>query len=454
LLQKKGLFYAMSAIMLILPLINLASQYKVHDRSREYMAVDYGMNFLNSLEENAIIFTNGDNDTFPLWYCQAVYDPAVKENTHPAKDVVPTEESRKAMLTAMEFKNATLKGIRKDVTVANLSLLNTPWYIRQLRDKEGVIFNWRDSLLDSLSYTPPPDYGADPYPIIRYLFKNTRREGEGFNISINSPVEGQSFNLNFPNFPMWRKEGIFRVSDLAVIKLIQDNYGKRPIYFAVTCETYVGFEKFTSNEGMVSRVVPTHGSDQLDINRLLTNVEKVYSYRSIKDSRVYKDNNMQRLIMNYGAAYDRASAYFLEKQDNDKAAMYLEKAFDFISNEFSKDIRLINLKLQSKQLDEAYKVTQKVLSQPQPDVENYLFMVKLWYSVNPDITFEIINAAIKQYPNDSDLAYFIYDLGLEMKSFKRSRQILEEMNPRMNDMLSPLIDSLRMYEQFMGLMNN
>ena len=72
-------------LVLALPIFNLASQYFIHDRSREYIALDYGQNILNSVEENAIIFTNGDNDTFPVWYAQAVFDPAATEYIPPTK---------------------------------------------------------------------------------------------------------------------------------------------------------------------------------------------------------------------------------------------------------------------------------------------------------------------------------------------------------------------------------
>lgn len=449
LLAKKNLLYIATGVILILPLINLASQYHVHDRSKEYMAVDYGMNFLNSLEENAIIFTNGDNDTFPLWYCQAVHDPAVKEHLHPAKDVAPTPQSIEAMKVAMEFKNRTLSGIRKDVTVANLSLLNTPWYIRQLRDREGVLFDWPDSLLDMLTYTPPPDYG-DPYPIINYLFKNTTRQGEGFTIRMDSPVEGQSITLTYPNHPMWRREGIFRVSDLAVMKLIQDNYGKRPIYFAVTCETYIGFERFTRNEGMVSRVVHTHGQDQLDIDRLLKNTDTIYSYRSIGDKRVYKDDNMRRLIMNYGAAFDRASSYFLARGDMEKARYYMDRSFKFISSEFSKDIRMINMMLQSGQIDEARAQTTEIMKKPQPNLENFMYLVKLWLPHSNDVVYDLLEAARKQYPSELELAYIIYDIGLDLRTFKRSRLILEQLSPQMFEYMRPYVDTLRMYEQMYG----
>ena len=324
--RRKGKILAAVLIVLVLalPIINLASQYFIHDRSREYIALDYGQNILNSVEENAIIFTNGDNDTFPVWYAQAVFDPAAKEYIPPTKinnkdifgkmyqqTTIPTKETEILITEAMDFKNSQCYGIRKDVTIANLSLLNTPWYIKQLRDHEGVEFNIPETHIDQCQDNPR----SVLYP--RRIYKDTH-------LKIVGSVPEDEFIVTF------KQDEILYVKDLAVIQIIKDNYGKRPIYFAVTTPDPIGFNDFLRNEGMVSRLVPTKGTGQFDMERLMTNIDSVYSYRGIMDDTIYKDTNMKRLLNNYGAAFMRTSRFAHTKNDYDNAIRYMEKALDYI----------------------------------------------------------------------------------------------------------------------------
>jgi hypothetical protein len=326
LVRKKGKILTGLLVVIVLapPCINLASQYFIHDRSREYIALDYGQNILNSVEENAIIFTNGDNDTFPVWYAQAVFDPAANEYIPPKKNnykdingnmyhqtTIPTEKTKVLITKAMDYKNEQGSGIRKDVTIANLSLLNTPWYIKQLRDHEGVEFNIPERDIDLCQDDPRTAL----YP---------RRISQDTKLKITGTVQGDEFIVTFP------KDEILYVKDLAVIQIIKDNYGKRPIYFAVTTPDPTGFTEFLRNEGMVSRLVPVKGRDQFDMERLVTNIDSVYSYRGIMDDSIYKDTNMKRLLNNYGAAFMRTSRFAHSKNDYENAIKYMEKAIDFI----------------------------------------------------------------------------------------------------------------------------
>ncbi len=222
-----------------------------HDRSRFYIAHDYAYNMLTPLEPNAIVMTNGDNDTFPLWYIQEV------------------------------------EGVRKDVRVVNLSLLNTPWYIKQLRDQEPTVpFSLTNAQLDAIQ----------PY--------QDEKTGK-----------------------------VIWVKDQAVADMMKVNQWKRPVYLAVTVPEQLGYEKNLVLEGLVFRVSPHETADHaVDARRTLHNLYSVFRYGGLLDKNrdydrsVYKDDNAYKLVQNYSAAHVQVAYQLQQAGQNQDAIRVLKDA--------------------------------------------------------------------------------------------------------------------------------
>lgn len=296
-------------IALLFPALSLISNYHFNDRSRAYYAAEYGMNCLNSLEENAIIFTNGDNDTFPLWYAQAIDDPYIKEHQPqqiPLFDydepdfngLYPDVDTQNNIERAMIFKNKVLHGIRKDVTIANYSLMNTPWYIRQLRDREGINLSVGDRDIERL-VTPE----AYQRPI-------TYR--------INTPGYQKNFRVTEKDLD----QGFWRGQDKACMQIIKDNFGRRPIYFAATVGSqFMGLDEYLESHVLVYKLVPVkmdkYQSTRWDLYQRF--LEDQYVVDSILDNTVYKDDAVARLTAPYIQHFDLLGRYYSAVGENQLA---------------------------------------------------------------------------------------------------------------------------------------
>ena len=277
----------------------LFANYHEHNRSGNYVAWDMSYNMLQSCEPNAIIFTNGDNDTYPLWYLQEV------------------------------------EGVRKDVTVANLSLLNTPWHIKQLRDSRPVgerFINLTDEQIDEISY----GLQAWQEQKVRIPAENDVLNPDGY-------IE---WNLK----PTYAGQAL-KTQDLMVLRIINDTKWRYPIYFAVTVgndnriglEDYLGMEGLTfrlnshkislvDKEKMNANLMTDIGditwskefissslvNDKTDSNKITwsKDFQTGYMFRNLGNENVYYSNQIIRLMQNYRSGYlQLAVVYYFEYQD-------------------------------------------------------------------------------------------------------------------------------------------
>lgn len=423
-----------------LPIVNFASHYHPHDRSKEFVALDYGLNLLNGLEENAIIFTNGDNDTFPLWYVQAVKDPNAHEYVYDMTKVKPTKRTKKRINQAMKYKNEECNGLRKDVTVANLSLLNTPWYIKQLKYKEGIIFDWSDKEIDNLN--PTLVVKRQNLSAMRQHYKN-----EDISIIPETTINIKGTEAVEPiKIRLKQKEELLYIKDLAVLRIIQKNYGKRPIYFAVTVSDVVEFGNYLENEGMVDRVVSQKGKDKINIDRLANNIENVYTYRGIFDKAVYKDRNMKRLINNYGASYIRASYYYSKTGNIDMAIKYMKDAIEFVDNKDRFLLGLSQLYQENNQYEKAAEVVRQAIKNNPNNPEHYLQAGRLMIqSGKTDMINEAYNLFENALVKSSNLeetaeyiAYIARTTQTEEKAIKLLDKLDKQKYPRIKRLLTTL----------------
>jgi len=254
---RKGIVGAVPVVVpcvvfLALPMFTLSHHYFTHDRSRNYICQKYARNMLVGLEQNAIVYTNGDNDTFPLWYIQEV------------------------------------EHYRTDVRVVNLSLLNTPWYIQQLRDNEPKIaITWSDDEINRL----------EPVPT---------------------------------------KEGWVLVRDIAVQHILKNNVRDRPSYFAVTIppETFAPYREYLEMEGLVYRVVQRKGKNMVNTEKLEDNIWNKYDYGGIlhkswkRDDSIYRSEHITRLIQNYAAAFTQLGFDKGRRDDHAGAIKNLQVALE------------------------------------------------------------------------------------------------------------------------------
>ncbi|MDD4225445.1 MAG: DUF2723 domain-containing protein [Mariniphaga sp.] len=324
------------ATLILVPGIMAAENWDDHDRSGRYTARDLGANYLKTCQPNGIIFTNGDNDTFPLWYNQEV------------------------------------EGVRTDVRVCNLSYLQTDWYISQMKRKAYES--------EPLPFSMSEEKYRQGQRDVVYLMDNSRlsretidlREAVNFIVDDNPATKLQQAG-NAAYLP--KKVLTFRVDKEAVIRskavrpqdydkivdtitidlsnrnylpkdemmildLLLTNNWERPIYWAITVgnSKYMNLEDYFQVEGFGYRFVPIKGQRNRNgiafgtvaTDLMYDNMMNKYEYGNMNDPDVYLDENNMRMMTNIRNSFNRLAAGLIEEGKMDSAVTALDRCFELI----------------------------------------------------------------------------------------------------------------------------
>ncbi len=331
---------AAALLCLFVPTIMAMENWDDHDRSNRYVCRDFGHNYLTTCAPNAIIFTNGDNDTFPLWYAQEV------------------------------------EGYRTDVRVCNLSYLRTDWYIDQMKrqayESEPLPISWKrtEYIQGKHDYAIVRDLlGGKPVEVDKALemvksdnVRYKRIPGIDTEMDIvpstklTIPVDSAAVIASgivkpenghwIPNEMLidWGErpgtpysealpaKTIAEKRDLIILDMLNNNAKdwKRPFYYAATVssEEYMRMDNYFRQEGTAYRIVPFDtqlNHQKVDTEVMFDNMVNKYKWGNIQDSTVYLDENTIRMARALRMMFTTLTDSLIGEGKNDKA----EQALDY-----------------------------------------------------------------------------------------------------------------------------
>ncbi|MEG1748995.1 MAG: DUF2723 domain-containing protein [Tannerellaceae bacterium] len=336
-LEKYGKLPAVAAaslaslVSLLVPMQMAAQNWDDHDRSNRYVARDFGSNYLESCEPNAIIFTNGDNDTFPLWYAQEV------------------------------------EGIRTDVRVCNTSYLQTDWYIDQMKrqayESAPLPISWNRSdyiqgTRDVAYIFPMTEQSIELGTALNFVRSNDPKYKQIPGISqeldyipaqtltyrVDSAAAVSSGTIAPADIPYMQKDMVIDLKgkemlgkqELMVLEMLQTNNWKRPIYYAITVnpDQFVKLDGNFQQTGMAYQIVPmeTKGTIKaVNSDKMFDNVMNKFKWGGVDKPDVYLDENVVRMCKSYRMAlFSKLAATLISEKKNDKALQVLDKAMEVL----------------------------------------------------------------------------------------------------------------------------
>ncbi|MGM9709879.1 MAG: protein O-mannosyl-transferase family [Prevotella sp.] len=329
---------AVSLACLLVP-VQMASQtWDDHDRSGRYTCRDFGQNYLMTLQDkgNPIIFTNGDNDTFPLWY------------------------------------NQDTEGVRTDARVCNLSYLQTDWYIDQMKrpayDSPAVPITWprldycsgtneyvqiepglKNQILEFYKTSPEAakqQFGEEPFElsnIMKYWVRSNDADmhvipTDTLYVTIDKEAVRKSGMMmacdSIPDkmvISLAKKNALYK-GDLMMLEMIANCNWTRPIYVALTvgAENYMNLGDNFIQEGLANRISPfttnAPGAKNFDSEKTYENLMNRYKYGGLSNEGLYIDETVMRMCYTHRRLFGQLALNLIAEHKNDKALKVLQKA--------------------------------------------------------------------------------------------------------------------------------
>ena len=274
-----------------------------HDRSQRYSCRDFGANYLKSCETQAILFSNGDNDTFPLWYNQEVEE------------------------------------VGTDLRVCNLSYLQTDWYISQMKrpyyESKALPISWeyKDFMPGANEIARVDNRLGQPLSVEKaFNFlrsddpRTKNREGDNYlptdQLYVETP-DGEQI--------MFQKKRMYTRSQMMIMEMLSTNKWQRPIYFCVTVgnDYYLGLEPYMELTGLTYQITPTRSRDgqpRINTEKMYDNMMHKFAYGNMNIPGIYIDENLMRMCRTHRMMFAQLAEQLIRENQREKALEVLDFA--------------------------------------------------------------------------------------------------------------------------------
>jgi len=407
--------YSVLALALVFIPLNMA-RVNWHESNRQgnYVAWDYSYNLLQSCAQDAILFTNGDNDTFPLWYLQDV------------------------------------EGIRRDIRIVNLSLVNTNWYIHQLKNQEPygakkVPISIPDVRIENIMPLFPYQATTREIPLPKAVI-------DQFGVKDTSLTNRGAIKFTLaPTINFGQYTGL-RVQDVMVFDIIRTNNWERPVYFAMTVsdDSKIGLRDYMRLEGLAFRLVPKQGPywQILDEEKMMTNFfttvetpskefQPGFLWRGIRDSTTYFDEDVRRLMSNYRQAFFSLGYYYANvDRKPEKFAQVLDRMEEVIPRSiipmpYAMKVDISNYYMVAGRTETANQYLEEILAEVKPVVDRgevpavgqdnpYIVLLQVYKGLGRyDEALSTLELIKTRYRSEQGVDQFVNEEKLQIEARKR-----------------------------------